>query len=406
MNILQVNKYFHPSAGVESYLFFLNKLLIKKGHKLAFFAMKDESDQNSKWQKYFIDNVSFNNRRLIGKVRFVSRLFYSSQAKQKLNLLLQEFKPDVVHLHSLYHQLSPSIIPLLKNKGIPIVQHLHDYHLISPNYSLFHRNRICEITKPDKFYKAIFHRCVKNSYLASSVEVAEKYLHRFFDWELKLIDYFIVPSLFMKNKLIEFGITPDKLKFIPHFIDYQKYKPHYRPGEYILYFGRLAEEKGVLFLLEVMKRIPHLKLIIAGIGPLESKLKSEIDKKSIKNIQLIGFKKGAALNNLIRNCKFTVLPSLWYEVFGMSSLESFASGKPVAASKIGAVPEIVQSGFNGFLFEPGNMDDAVKKIKRLAADDSLIIKMGNSARRSVINNFNGAKHYQSLMKLYDQAVNL
>jgi len=278
--------------------------------------------------------------------------------------------------------------------------------LISPNRNMFHDGKICEITKPDKYWKAIYHKCIKNSYLFSTIEVLEKYFQRLVGWERNYIDYYICPSKFMAYKLEEYGVLPEKIIFLPNYINSVNNFSLEKKKEYILYFGRLSYEKGLDLVTKVMIHIPRVKLILAGVGHLEKILKIHKSANNINNIELIGFKKHNELNKLIQKCRFTILPSLWYENAPMSILESFACGKPVVASRIGGIPELVKEGYNGLLFEPGNVEDCKEKILRLWNDRQLCRKMGENARDYVEKNFNPEDHYQKLMSIYRKAIEL
>ena len=150
MRILYINKYFHIVGGVEKYFFSLAELMKEKGHKIAFFSMTDQQNLHSDWNRYFVSNVSFNENSFSGRLRLLVRIFYSVEARQKLKAIIADFKPDIIHIHDIYHQISPSIIPEIDKSGIPMVQTLGNYHLISPNYSLFHSGKICEICKQKK----------------------------------------------------------------------------------------------------------------------------------------------------------------------------------------------------------------------------------------------------------------
>src|SRR3989344_3962614 len=177
MKILQINKFFYVRGGTSRYFFEVSSLLKSHGHEIAFFSMLDKHNFKSNWSKYFVSNISFDKIKFYQYPQIILRTLYSIEARKKITLLLDNFKPDIAHIHSIYHQISPSILLELKKRNIPIVQTLHDYHLISPNHTLFHNGRICEITKKRNYWKAIFHRCVKQSYSASFLESVEQYLH-------------------------------------------------------------------------------------------------------------------------------------------------------------------------------------------------------------------------------------
>ncbi len=368
--------------------------------------MRNKRNKQTKWQKYFIPEISYNKFSFSDFAKKFFNLIYSIEAKHNIESLLTDFNPKLVHLHTIYHHISPSILAEFKKRNLPIVQSIGEYHLISPNYNLFHDSEICEITKSNRFYKAVLHKCVKDSYLASIAEVIEKYIHYFIGWERNYVDYFLARSKFLQNKLIEFGLQTKKIIHLPHFIDYQQYKPNFGQGAYILYFGRLSPEKGINYLLEAMKLLPKIKLVIAGRGSQEKELRILNQELGNKNVEFLGFKDGAELKRLIANSRFTILPSVWYEVFGLSILESFATGKPVIASDIGGIPETVKNGFNGFLAKPGNVDDLADKISKLWSDPVLCRKIGRNAREYVEKNFGPEEHYEKLVGIYNKAIKL
>lgn len=405
MNILQINKFYHIVGGVDRYFFELSELLEKNGHFVSHFSTKGKLTRKSKWSKYFIDEYDYSDINIRSALPLFARMIYSVEAKRKINQLLDDYKWDIVHLHDIFHHISPSILPEIKKRNIPIVQTVGDYHLISPNYNMFQNGKICEITKPDKFYKTIFHKCVKNSFALSLAEVIEKYVHYWLGWERDYIDYFIVPSQFMKRKLIEYGISPKKIVYLPYCIELKKYDFEYRKDDnYILYFGRLSPEKGLRFLLSVIKILPNVKLKIVGKGSEEEKLKNLCLKLDLENVELLGFHDGNSLKKLIARSKFTILPSLWYDVAPVSIIESFASGRPVIASNIGGIPELVKDGYNGFLFEPGNLEDCAEKITRLWSNPALCRKLGKNVRLYIEKNFSAKDHYEKIMDIYKKVI--
>lgn len=405
MNILYVNKFFHLVGGVERYFLELDRLMRKKGHHTSLFYMQHPSNNRSKWQKHSVSQISFHDPGLTKRWRQLARLFYSIEARSKITALIEETSPDIVHLHTIYHHLSPSIILAVKKRNLPLIQNLGDYHLVSANYNLFHNGAICEISQGGKFYKAFFHRCVKNSYYYSLVETAEKYLQALLGWEKGLVDLFIVPSLFMKNKLLEYGLPENKITCLPHFIDTRKYKYSGRQGSYLLYSGRLSEEKGLRFLLEVMKELPQIKLKIAGTGPEEENLKNFVREHKLKNVTFLGFLEGQNLIKTIAGSLAVIVPSLWPEVFGMSVLEAYSLGKPVIAADSGALPELVKDNRTGFLFKTADKQDILEKIKFLLNQPALIKKMGKEALKIADADYSPEGHYLKIMKIYGNFAN-
>ena len=215
MYILQINKFFYIRDGTSRYFMNVSKLLMRKRHNLSYFSMKDPRNFLSKYQDYFISNISYRNNIFSNIIKIFKRIFYSKESRYKISKLFDDTKVNIVHIHSIYHHISPSILFEIRRRNIPIVMSVQDFHIIAPNYLLFHNQRICEITKPDKYYKALIHKCVKDSILASITEVTEKYLQNIFGWERTLVDLFIVPTNFIKDKLIEYGII--KSKYLVYF---------------------------------------------------------------------------------------------------------------------------------------------------------------------------------------------
>ncbi len=404
MKILQINKYFRLVGGAERYFLEVSRLLRRHGHEVAFFSMADRRNDSSVWNKYFVSNVSFENKSLSARLRYAARTLYSFEAKEKIIRLIDNFRPNIVHIHDLSYFISPSILPVIKKRGIPVVQTVPNYHLISPNANLFHDGKICEITKKRSYYKAIFHKCVPDSLSSSFLHVTAKYMHDF----LRLynnVDNFITPSNFLRNKLIDYGIPKEKILKLPYFNDCLLYKPKYKVGNYILYFGRLSEEKGLDVLIQAMHKLPNILLKIAGSGLDYYPLRNFVDSLNIENVEFVGFQDREKLRLLIANSRFTIFPSVWYEVFGQSIIESYASRRPVIASRIGAIPEIVINGFNGLLFEPGNIDDCSDKINMLWGSISKCKEMGKNARELVEKSYSPISHYKELMQIYKNIIN-
>lgn len=402
MRVLQINNFHHIEGGAERYYFDLSKLLQRNNIDVAYFSVRDEKNETTPWSQYFLDPISLDKITLQSFLKLFERMIYSREAKIKINKIIDKFKPDIVHIHNIDLFISPSILPEIKKRSIPIIHTLHDYHLIAPTRGcMFHNNQICEITKPHKYYKAILHKCVRNSYLASTAFVIKQYIHDAFSF-YNNIDVFIAPSIFLKKKYIEYGFDSNKIIHIPNFIDNNQYLSNHNSinNKYILFFGRLSSEKGLITLLNTMKYLSNIKLIIAGSGSQYKELVNLKNRLNLQNVKFIGYKHKSYLFKLISGSRFTILPSLWYEVSGISILESFACSKPVIASKIGGIPEVITSGYNGLLFTPGDIDDCLRKIKILWDDQCYSQELGINGIKTLQNTFSPTQHYKKLMQIY------
>ncbi|MDD2680872.1 MAG: glycosyltransferase family 4 protein [Patescibacteria group bacterium] len=343
MKILQVNKFHYPRGGADIYYLDLSENLRKLGHEVANFSMQHPLNLPSKWSKYFVSRVSFNENiwKYIWKIP--GRLLYSLEAKRKFAAIIADFKPDIIHCHNIYHQLSPSILSAAKKAKIPVIIHLHDYALICPNHSLFTNNQICERCLSGNYWHCVNNKCVKNSRLASLLAAIELYLHnKIFNIYQKNTDIFISPSEFLKNLFISNKWPQNKFRVVAN--SFRQNLTSSKSGikeDYFLYFGRLSQEKGVDLAIKALDLAPNLKLKIVGRGPAEDALK--IMAKDNKNIEFIGWQDGAVLGDLISKAKAVLIPSRWLENFPLNALESISLGTPVIASNIGGLPEIINN---------------------------------------------------------------
>jgi glycosyltransferase involved in cell wall biosynthesis len=407
MKILLINKYHYLRGGAERAYFDTAKILAAHGQEIAFFSMKHPQNEPSEWSRFFIDNVDYQEKGLglWQKIKAVFKIWYNFQAAQKLEALLKEFQPDVAHLHNIYHQLSPSIVNVLKKRGIPVVMTLHDYKLISPNYNLLVRGKIWERSRPDKYYRCVLDRCVENSYLKSAVCALEAYLHKFLKVYEK-IDLFISPSEFLIKKFQDFGFKK-KIVYLPNpFLAPEKDSVSAPEGgkKYLLYFGRLSEEKGIADLLRAYAKIKAgAALKIVGSGPQEAELKKIAKQEKISGVEFLGYKIGSELQCLVREAAAVVVPSKWYENAPYSVIEAMASAKVVIASGIGGLAEMIQDGATGLLFGPGDLSALRARLEFALVKHGLMEKIGEKAAAEIKSKNNPEKYYRSLLEIYKKA---
>jgi len=404
MKILQINKFYYLRGGAERYFFEIQKILGERGHEVIPFSMHDGRNRQSPYSRFFMSHIDYGQPMSIGtRFKAVPRVVFSMEAKRKIEALIDEVQPDIAHLHNIAHHISPSILYPLQRHTIPVVQTLHDYKLICPTYRLLAKGKICERCRVHRYYNAILQRCNKGLLSASILNCLEMYVHKVMGLYEK-IDVFISPSRFLKEKFVDHGVAEDRIVHLPNFLRMDNLTPQYTSHNgYILYFGRVSEEKGLLTLVQAMRAIPEVQLRIAGEGPLTEHLKNCIERERIKNIFLMGYVQGVALIKTIRDSMFTVLPSEWYENYPFSILESFVLGKPVVGSRIGGIPELIQHKKTGLTFEAGNVEDLRSKLRELVTNPGLIREMGIRARHASEDILNADMHYEKLMIIYRRA---
>lgn len=387
-------------------MFNLSDLLKEHRHKIIPFGMKHEKNENSPFLNYFVENIDYDTvktKHIFEKIRTGIKAIYNFEAKNNILTLIKKENPDVAHLHKINNTLTPSILNTLKKKQVPVIQTLHDYRIICPSYSLYDSKKfqICEACKGHKYYNPILKKCQKSSILVGFNIAVESYLYHFLKTYQK-IDLLISPSKFLMEKVIEFGIKKDKIIHIPNFLKPKEYEPYYCDSDFFLFFGRLERHKGVKTLLSAMKQVKNIKLYITGEGSDQDFLKKYAEKNKLKNVKFFGFMPRKNLIELTRLSLFTVIPSEWYEPFGMTILESFALGKPVIGAKIGGIQELIEDKKTGLFFNSGDVSDLAEKIKFLSDNRTLSIKMGKNARQIVEKNYNENIHYEKIMNAYNR----
>ena len=403
MKILLVNKFYYLKGGAERYYFDLKELLENKGYEVISWSMYSKRNKTSPYSKYFVSQVDIEKPHLAkNKLKTAGRIIYSWEAKRKIASLIKDTKPDIAHLHNIYHQISPSILHVLKKNKIPTAMTVHDFKLMCPIYLFYTRGRVCERCKKYRYYNCVLQKCAKGSYSASAVNMVEMYVHRMLRIYKDNINVFICPSEFLKDKLVEYGFDESKLVVIPHSVESENIQAGSGEGKYILYFGRLSQEKGVKTLLRAMESLSEVNLKIAGSGPQEEELKGIVKDKGLNNVEFLGYLFGQDLTKVIDESSLAVVPSKSYETFGLAAAEALSHGKPVIASKLGALPEVVQDSQTGYLFESGNSDDLASKIRKMLASPEAVAEMGERGREYVEKNLSAERHYQELEKVYQK----
>lgn len=399
MKILMINKFHYLKGGSERAVFDLTKLLEENGHEVINFSMQNE--RNIKSNKYFITDVNLEKFNIINIIKF----FYNYQAVRNLKKLIKNEKPDLAHLHNIAHQFGPAIIKTLKNKNIPVIQTLHDYKLICPNSKLYSRNEICQQCLGGKYYKCFLRKCMHGSRLKSFLGMLEAYLNnlKYYD----LVDLFIAPSQFMKDICVKFGVPENKIKVVYNFIGAaDQINKNLAAKKFILYFGRLAPEKGVDILIKAYAKLStELRLYILGDGPMKKDLEFLAKNSGLaEKINFISHKSGRELQEFIGGAEFIVAPSRWFENAPYSVIEAMAMGKTVIASGLGGLKEMIRRGVDGFLFKADDINDLAKTMGYAINHPELAKIVGIQAIKSVELKNDPRNYYVKLLDIYKMAI--
>lgn len=363
MKVLMINKFLYPNGGSETYIFKIGEWLEKNGHEVQYFGMEHVGRCVGNRVNAYTSDMDFHGGSILSKLTYPIKTIYSSEARKQIRKVLDDFKPDVCHINNFNYQLTPSIILEIKkwNKNCRIVFTAHDYQLVCPNHMLNNPNthENCEKCLGGHFINCTKGKCIHGSTAKSAIGTMEAML-----WNgngvYKNFDKIICCSKFLKKKMDTNPVFAERTIALHNFVEKVENRDVDKK-DYVLYFGRFSEEKGIGTLIQAAKELPDVQFIFAGTGPLESEI------SGVKNIKNVGFQKGEALERLIREAKFSVYPSEWYENCPFSVMESQMYGTPVLGANIGGIPELIQVGKTGELFESGNKEELKSKIKEMSS---------------------------------------
>lgn len=392
MRILLANKYYYFRGGDCVYTLGLEKLLQEKGHEVAVFAMDYPDNLPTPWSKYFPSEVSFSPKYPSKFIKAFLRPLFSWEVYRKFSKLLEEFRPDVVHLNNIHTQLSPLIAKIAHDRGIKVVWTLHDYKLLCPRYDCLCDGKSCELCFSGDKGHVVKNKCVKGSLIASVVAWMEskrwnrKKLERY-------VSSFICPSQFMKEKMMIGGFDETKLFVSYNFINKEKLKGDLAVKKnHYCFVGRLSREKGIETLLRVAAKQPQ-KLVVIGDGPLGADLRDEY--KNFPQIEFLGHCTWEEVKAWVETSQFLVVPSEWYEVFGLTILEAVSLNTVVVGARNGAIPELLKLFPHCEIFQAGSEKDLLEKIENLLTDGVPQVNYS-----SVIEEFLGESYYKRLIPVY------
>ncbi|MEO8147092.1 MAG: glycosyltransferase family 4 protein [Bacteroidia bacterium] len=407
MKIILAHKFWRTLSGAEMYFHDVVRILKSNGHDVRVFTTNYNAEGGID-EKTSDPNVIYGIPNNYLRGNFITRILnlpsiiYSKPNKLAFGELIDDFKPDVVHCFSLNVALSPSLLDACREKGVPVVMSCNDYKHICTNYRLYHHGKICTDCKGGKLYMPVVNNCCKHSFAFSVASSIEAYVHEYKNILRKNIHTFSYESEFMRNITDEFWEGKKHNSYLlgkPFHAP--AYQPHYDHEDYLLYIGRLSDEKGVDILLRAMKLVPHAKLKIVGTGPYKELLENLAKELELQNVEFMGSKWGDEAKDFIRKCRFVVIPSLWYENFPYVITETYALGKALIGSDRGGIPENIVPGETGYVYPADDFTKLAEYIQTMWNNEERTIEMGKIAKQKVDAEFNDTVFYQKLLKLYD-----
>lgn len=405
MKVLQINRHHFPGYGNDQYYLGLSRLLAEAGHAVAHLAMREPETLATPFSRYFVDDVSFYDPRVARRALAALRLLWSFPARAAARRVAARERPDIAHYHSIFRKLTPSILPALKERGIPIVQTVHELQLVCGTLYHFRGGRICEECRGGRHWRLLATRCRDGSLVHSALLTAEMYLHRAMRVYERFTDRFLCPSRFVLERLAERGIPRKKLVYLPNFVDESFFTPPPEGARRaadapFLYAGQLDRHKGVTVAVAAVARVPGARLRIAGRGPIAAEVGALAGRLAPARIELLGWRDRVALRDEMRGARALIVPSLWYENNPLVILEAAACGTPAIVSDLGALPELVVADENGLRARPGDEASLAEAIARLQGDGALARRLGEGARARVEARHARAPHLAAVLAVY------
>lgn len=412
MKVLLVSNFYYPRGGDCTYLRSVQTMLEDAGHEVAIFSTQHEGNWPLPSAEGTlipaIDYAAANREKsLSSAVAVLRNSIWNRDAARAMDALLAKWKPDVAHLQNIHAYLTPSILPVLHRHHVRIVQTLHDYKWLCPDSTLLAHCTPCEKCHGRAFWHCLAGRCKKGSLSASALATAEGYLHRLRRVS-SLIDLFIAPSHFIANKFIENGFPLGKIHVLPNplplpLLAAPQPDLSLPDAAYGVYVGSLSIVKGVDVFLRAISRIPDHPVHIVGTGgpgDIERLQALAADLGIANRVLFTGPLHGAELAAERAGAAYAVSPSIWYENLPYSVMEMLASGKPVIASDIGGIPDLVQHEKTGLLVPPNDPDALAAAIRRLLADSALAAALGRTGRDFVQLTCSPSTYLGDLLALY------
>lgn len=387
MKVIIAHNYYQQPGGEDQVFSSEANLLEYHGHTVI---------------RYTMDNRLINN---MDPFKLALTTLWSSRASTSLNYLIRRHKPDVIHFHNTFPLISPACYYSKQKYGAAVVQTLHNFRMLCPGAFFIRKGKVCEKCLHKVFpWPGAIHACYRNSHITSGVTVGMLTLHKILGTWQKKIDCFIALSKFAKNKFIKGGIPPNKIVSKPNFIP-QDFGTRKDYGIYGLFIGRLSKEKGILTILQALRKIRGIPIKILGDGPLIDEVRRIKIRERLKDVEILGFCKRKDVIRILKMGRFLIFSSEWYEGFPMTIAEAFSCGVPVVSSRVGSLTEIVEDGVTGLFFEPGNYDDLADKIQWLYNNQNACHRMGENARKVFLEKYTAEKNYKLLMNIYERALN-
>ncbi len=386
LNVISVHNHYLTAGGEDQVFESEARLLRERGHEVT-----QVEEQNA-----YPDSVS-------KKIGMAVDCVWSRRWHREFRALLQKVRPDVVHVHNFFPRISPSVYYACRREGVPVVQTLHNYRLLCAGAELYRDGKVCEECLDHGVLRGVRYGCYQGSKLGTAVLTLMVDVHRRARTWSNMVDCYIALTEFSRSKLIAGGLPADRIRVKPNFV---MPDPGLKTGsgDYALFVGRLVKSKGVPAMLEAWKELSAVPLHVVGDGPCREQIESERASGSLPSVTYRGRLPRAETLAAMKNARFLVFPSEWYEGFPVTIAEAFACGVPVIGSRLGAMQEIIADGVTGLHFHAGDVQDLRRKVRWAWEHPADIQEMGLRARQEFEQKYTAERNISMLEEAYEFAL--
>lgn len=381
MKVCIVHNAYGAFSGEEQFVEKQTQILQRNGHEVIPFRRSSEEI----W------------RMRLGRLRAFCSGIYSLKSRATMRRLLLETRPDLVHIHNLYPLISPSVLGVCGRMGIPVVMTVHNYRLICPTGLFLVRGEVCTRCKGGREFWCALRNCT-GGWAKSAGYAVRNFVARAWKLYRRHVVRYTVLTDFQRRQLVQEGFPDDRIDVVPNMVDFSETPASPVVGSYVGYVGRISPEKGIATLLEAARSCADIGFKAAGACHGAADLMG----RRPRNFDFLGHLAGGQLASFYADSRIVVLCSVWHEGFPTTILEAMAAGRPVICSRIGGLPEIVDEGETGLLFQPGDAEDLARKIRYLWDHPDLCRQMGQAGREKVLREYSLQRYYDRLMAAYEK----
>lgn len=354
--------------------------------------------------RYTVSNDEFDNAGVAGKVISTLGMLWSFKHYNAIRKIIKREKPDIVHVHTFFPLLSPSILYAAKRCGVKVVATLHDTRFVCPCSTSLRGTELCNECGDGHYFRMCKYGCFKNSKLQSLIVAFIFKYHRIRKTFYKQIDRYICLNDNQIKLLTAIGFDSNRIvkkyNFVPDAkTNLKSVEVKNLPERYVVFYGRIGEEKGIRLLMEMWDSIDDIPLVVMGSGPLENEFRSWSAQK--KNVYFLGYTEHENCLTIVKNAEFVVFPSIWYEGCSMVEIETESLGKCLIATDLGFSAEAVKDGVNGYKIELGNIAEFTYRINELWKSPEICSEMGKKAREDYLDKYTPEDNYKQLLRIYE-----